>query len=282
MSHLRGKGLGARRLVALPPRELRAAYARGVARNSEDVLTDAPPPSADARLVYGSEPKQFGDLRLPAAETLAPLAVVIHGGTWKATYNLIHAGHLCEGLRKAGIATWNIEYRTVGDVGGGWPTTGDDVAHAVEFVDELVRRYPLDRDRVALVGHSAGGQLALWAAKRAQLPVVALAAISDMRESADRVGPDGAAARFLGGMPAEVPDRYAESSPRELVPLGVRQILVHGTADAEVPYAQSVAYAEAAGAEAELVALEGAGHFEPIDPLSREWPRTVEAAGALL
>jgi acetyl esterase/lipase len=253
-----------------------------VPRNSEDVLTDPPPPGADARLAYGSEPKQFGDLRLPAAETLAPLAIVVHGGSWKAMYNLIHTGHMCVALAAAGIATWNVEYRTVGDVDGGWPATGDDVVRAVEFVDELVRRYPLDRDRVALVGHSAGGQLALWAAKRAQLPVVALAAISDMRESAERVGPDGAATRFLGGMPAEVPDRYADASPLEQLPLGVRQILVHGTDDADVPYAQSVAYAEAAGPEAVLVTLEGAGHFEPIDPLSPEWPKTFEAVRALV
>ncbi len=146
-------------------------------------------------------------------------------------YNLIHTGHMCAALAETGIATWNVEYRSVGDVGGGWPGTGDDVARAVEFVDELAGRYPLDRERVALVGHSAGGHLALWAAKRTRLPVVALAPVSDLRESAQRVGPDGAVARFVGGMPGEQPERYAEASPRELLPLGVRQMLVHGTED---------------------------------------------------
>jgi acetyl esterase/lipase len=248
-----------------------------VARNSEDILVDAPAPAADARYAYGSEPKQFADLRLPDGDGLWPLAVVIHGGSWKALYNLIHAGHLCVALREAGIATWNVEYRSVGDVDGQWPSAGDDVARAVEFVDELVERQPLDRDRVVLVGHSAGGQLALWAAKRAQLSVVAIAAVSDLRESAERVGSDGAVARFLGGMPNELPDCYAEASPRELLPLGVRQILVHGDQDEDVPYAMSVAYAEAAADEAELVTVAGAGHFEPIDPQSQEWPRTVAA-----
>jgi acetyl esterase/lipase len=253
-----------------------------VARNSEDVLTDRPPPAADERLAYGSEPKQFGDLRLPALDRLLPLAVIVHGGAWKAIYNLIHIGHLCVALGDVGIATWNVEYRSVGDPEGPWPGAGNDVAAAIDFASDLAERYPLDPDRIVLIGHSAGGQLALRAAKRAQLPVVALAAVSDLRESAERVGPDGAVATFLGGMPDDVPDRYAAASPRELLPLGVRQILVHGDADASVPYAQSVAYAEAAGDEAELVTLEGAGHFEPIDPAASYWPRVVAAVQALL
>jgi acetyl esterase/lipase len=251
-------------------------------RDSADVLFDPPPPAADVRLAYGTEPKQFGDLRLPAVDRLFPLAVVLHGGAWKATYNLIHTGHLCQELGKAGIATWNVEYRSRGDVGGTWPGAGVDVAAAVRFVPELVERYPLDPERVVLVGHSAGGHLALWAAKRAQLPVVALAPVSDLRESAERVGPQGAVATFMGGMPSEVPDHYAEASPFELLPLGVPQILVHGTKDADVPYAMSERYVEAAGAEAKLVPLNGAGHFEPIDPQAREWPQTLEAVRSLI
>jgi acetyl esterase/lipase len=253
-----------------------------VTRNSADVLTDPPPPAADERLAYGSGPKRFGDLRLPAVDRLLPLAVVIHGGGWKAMYNLIHTGHLCVALGEAGIATWNVEYRSIGDPGGPWPGAGDDVAAAVAFASDLAQRYPIDPDRIVLVGHSAGGQLALWAAKRAQVPVVALAAVSDLRESAERVGPEGAVAAFLGGMPDDVPDRYSAASPREHLPLGVRQILIHGDEDPDVPYAQSVAYAEAAGDEAELITLEGAGHFEPIDPAGSDWPRVVAAVRALL
>jgi len=253
-----------------------------VARNSADILTDPPPPAADERLAYGVDPKQFGDLRLPAVDRLLPLAVVVHGGAWKATYNLIHTGHLCVALDEAEIATWNVEYRSVGDVGSAWPRAGDDVAAAIRFVPELVDRYPLDRKRVVLIGHSAGGQLVLWAAKRAQLPVVAIAAVSDLRESAERVGPEGAVARFLGGMPRGVPDRYAAASPRELLPLGVRQVLVHGTSDEDVPYAMSERYVEEAGGEAELVTLEGAGHFEPIDPAAPEFGRTLEAVRTLI
>jgi acetyl esterase/lipase len=251
-------------------------------RDSADVLFDPPPPAADARLAYGSEPKQFGDLRLPDAEGLSPLAVVVHGGSWKATYNLIHTGHLCLALGEAGIATWNVEYRSCGDVGGTWPGAGVDVAAAVRFVSQLAERYPVDANRIALVGHSAGGQLALWAAKRAQLPVVALAPVSDLRESAKRVGPAGAAAMFMGGRPEEVPDHYAEASPFDLLPLGVRQILLHGSKDDDVPYEMSERYVEAAGGEAELVTLKGAGHFEPIDPQAREWPQTLDAIRSLI
>ena len=240
-------------------------------RDSAEILTDPPPPPADMRLAYGPEPLQFGDLRLPEAEA-PPLAVVIHGGYWKANYNLIHTGHMSRALTEQGVATWNVEYRRVGDPGGGWPGTGNDVARAVELVAEL----PVDQTRVVLVGHSAGGQLALWAAKRAQLPVVALAPVSDVRESAARTGPDGAPARFMAA------EHFAEGSPLELLPLGVQQIVIHGTEDDGVPYAMSERYVEAAGGEAELVTLEGTGHFEPIDPLAPVFAQTVAAVQKLL
>ena len=237
-----------------------------MSRDSEDILTDPPPPPADARLAYGPEPLQFGDLRLPEGAG-PPLAVVLHGGYWKATYNLIHTGHMCGALTEAGIASWNVEYRSVGVPDGMWPSAGNDVALAVEFVREL----PVDQERVVLVGHSAGGQLALWAGKRAKLPVVALAPVSDVRESAARTGPDGPPTRFMA------PEHFADGSPLELLPLGVPQLVIHGTEDESVPYEMSQRYVEAAAGEAELVTLEGCGHFEPIDPISSEW-RQVRSA----
>src|SRR5918912_426668 len=132
-----------------------------VARDSHDILSDPPPPAADARIVYGPEPLQFGDLRLPTGGGPHPLLVVVHGGYWKANWNLIHTGHLCVALAADGIASWNVEYRRVGDPGGGWPGTVEDVGRGVEFVRELAERFPLDLERVALLGHSAGGNLAL-------------------------------------------------------------------------------------------------------------------------
>jgi len=247
-----------------------------VARNSEDVLWDPPPPPADERLAYGLEPKQFGDLRVPAGRGPFSLAVVVHGGYWKAQYNLIHTGHLCVELAAHGIASWNVEYRCVGDVGGGWPATADDVHVAVTHVERLRERHPLGP--AVLVGHSAGGQLALLAGKRAKLPVVALAAVSDLADAVRRRGIDSAPGGFLGGAhPDDAPALYTEASPFAQLPLGVPQTLIHGTADDVVPFVQSERYTAAANGEARLIPLGGAGHFEPIDPLSREWPQTVGA-----
>jgi acetyl esterase/lipase len=236
-------------------------------RDSHDIVTDPPPPPADARIAYGPEPLQFGDLRVPRREPPFPLAVVLHGGYWQATYNLIHMGAMCRALAEAGIASWNVEYRRVGDPGGEWPGPGRDVELALAHLDRL----PLEHDRVVLVGHSAGGQLALWAAKHARLPVVALAPVSDVRDSVARRGPDSAPARFMA------PEHYEAGSPLELVPLGVPQIVLHGTEDDSVPYEMSERYVEAAGGEAELLTLPNTGHFELIDPQAPQFAETLAA-----
>jgi acetyl esterase/lipase len=240
-------------------------------RDSHDILTDPPPPEADARLAYGPEPLQFGDLRVPHGEPPFPLALVLHGGYWQATYNLIHTGHMCRALTEAGIATWNLEYRCVGVPGGGWPAAREDLERALDFIDRL----PVERATTVLVGHSAGGQLALWAAKRGHLPVVALAPVSDVEETVEQKGPESAPGRFMA------PDDFADGSPVELLPLGVPQIVLHGTDDESVPYAMSERYVEAAGGEAELVTLPGAGHFELIDPLAAEFAETLAAVRSL-
>jgi pimeloyl-ACP methyl ester carboxylesterase len=196
--------------------------------------------------------------------------VVFHGGYWQSTYNLTHTGHMCIALGERGIATWNVEYRCVGVPGGGWPAARDDVQLAVELAQSL------PHDPVVLVGHSAGGQLALWAGKDAGLPVVALAPVSDVRDAVTRRGQDSAPGRFMA------PEDFADGSPIELLPLGVPQIVIHGTADDSVPYAMSERYVATAGGEAELVSLEDAGHFEPIDPQAPQFEHTVAAVKRLL
>jgi acetyl esterase/lipase len=221
-------------------------------------------------LAFGPEPLQFGDLRAPEGEGPFPLAVVLHGGYWQATYNLIHTGHMCRALAGEGIATLNVEYRCVGVPGGGWPAARDDVRLAVELA------LGLEQEPVVLVGHSAGGQLALWAGKTMGLPVVALAPVSDVRDAVERRGPESAPGRFMA------PEDFAEGSPLELLPLGVPQIVVHGVEDEDVRYAMSERYVAAAGGEAELVSLEGTGHFEPIDPQAPQFAHTVSAIRRLL
>jgi len=244
-----------------------------LSRDSADILTDPPPRAADARIAYGPEPLQFGDLRVPPGEGPFPLALVLHGGNWQATYNLIHTGHLCEALREAGIASWNLEYRCLGCPGGEWPAAAEDLERALAHIDELPFAH---HRRTVLVGHSAGGQLALWAAKSSGLPVVAMAPVSDVRGRVERHGPDSAPGRYIA------PEHFADGSPLELLPLGTRQIVIHGDADDDVPHEMSVRYVAAANGEAELVTLEGAGHFEPIDPQVPQFAETLAAIQKLL
>src|SRR5579864_4442268 len=131
---------------------------------SEDILSRQPPP-ADARLAYGSDANQFLDLRLPASKSKSkdplPVVINIHGGYWRAKYNLDHAGHLCAALAAKGLATANVEYRRVGDEGGAWPGTFADIRSAYSFLLQNARAHNFDTRRVLVMGHSAGGQLAL-------------------------------------------------------------------------------------------------------------------------
>lgn len=243
-----------------------------------DIL-DLIPPKADARIPYGTEYLQFGDLRMPAGNGPHPLVVFIHGGFWKAAYNLLHAGHACAALTKAGAATWSLEYRRIGDPGGGWPGTMDDVERGARHIVDLAKRYPLDLTRVVAAGHSAGGQLALWLG--AQRPVelrgvVSLAGVADLRRAWELRLSDGIVAKFLGGTPEQVPDRYAKADPMERLPITVRQRAVHGTADDIVPFEISEGFCKASK-NSHLIPLKGAGHFALIDPRTPEW-KQVSAA----
>jgi acetyl esterase/lipase len=246
-----------------------------VTRESIAVLTEPPPPNADARVVYGPEPLQFGDLRLPGGAGPHPVVMVIHGGYWQAIYNLTHAGHLCVDLAAHGIATWNVEYRRIGDPGGGWPGSFDDVRRALEHLPVLADDYPLDLLRAVVMGHSAGGQLALLVARRTQAPMraaVSLSGVVDLRAT-DRQGDDNELiSRMLGGRPEEVPDRWEEASPSAHLPIGFRYVLACGTEDIHwTPNQVFARAASEAGDDVELLTLRGAGHFELVDPVTPEW-----------
>jgi dipeptidyl aminopeptidase/acylaminoacyl peptidase len=241
--------------------------------NAQSIL-ELPPPKADARLAYGTDPNQFGDLRLPPGPGPHPLVIFIHGGFWKAAYDLNHAGHLCAALTAAGAATWNLEYRRLGNPGGGWPGTFEDVLHGAEFATRvLAKKYPIDGTRVVAAGHSAGGHLALWLAARHPIElraVTPLAGVSDLRRAWALQLSQGIVGKLLGGSPEEVPERYSAASPVELLPIPVPQRLIHGSADDIVPFAMSEQFA-AASRNARLTPLAGAGHFDLIDPRSAAW-----------
>jgi acetyl esterase/lipase len=263
-------------------------------------MLETPAPAADARIAYGKEPHQFGDLRLPPGPGPHPVAVMVHGGFWRAKYDLEHVGHLCADLARRGYATWSLEYRRVGNEGGGWPGTFTDVARGTDFLTTLAQSYPLSLSRVVFMGHSAGGHLALWLAARRQiLPseplytegalmprgVVVLAGVVDLERAYELRLSNGIVEEFLGGTPAQVPERYRLGSSAALAPIRVKQILIHGTEDEPVPASISSDYqarATALGDPVRLISLPGAGHFELINPLSKEWPQVVEAIASLI
>ena len=237
-----------------------------------------PPAVPDYHLPYGPHPEQYGDLYLPQEPGLHRVVILLHGGCWRAQYDLGHLGPLCAAFRKEGIAVWNMEYRRLGN-GGGWPATFEDVATGTDFLRNIAGRFPLDLSNVLTAGHSAGGHLALWLAGRHRLPsasplfsadalpvhgVVSLAGIADLEEGAKRDICDGACRELVGGLPEEVPDRYRQASPLALLPLGVPQWHVIGLLDRVVPADYIERYVAIAGLhdEVHLDLLPDAGHYE--------------------
>jgi acetyl esterase/lipase len=244
------------------------------------------------RHAYGPGPAQFGELSRPAVAAPAGTVVVLHGGFWRARYDLALGRPLAAELADRGYAVWNLEYRRVGG-GGGWPGTFADVAAGIDLLAEL----DVDLGRVVAVGHSAGGQLAAWAAARPLLPaeapgadpVVVVSGVISQAGVLDLAGGyaaglgAGAVADLLGGSPADAPDAYAVADPMRHVPLPVPVVCVHARGDDVVPISQSrtyVAAATAAGGRAHLVETDG-DHFSVIDVSSPDWAAVVTAIESL-
>lgn len=280
-----------------------------------DVLS-RPAPAAELTLRYGALPDQVVDVRLPSGVAQlpsgvaqlpsgvapAPLVVVVHGGFWMAEFDRAHTGPQSVGLAEAGYVVATVDYRRIGQPGGGWPGTFDDLAALTDAVPSLIAdALPerVDRTRTVLVGHSAGAHLAAWAAARHRLPnespwqrphpldvgVVSLAGVLDL-ELSERLGLGGhAASQLLGGSPRRQRDRYSLVNPAALLPTGGRLVAVHGTRDETVPVEMSRRYvdlARTAGDQAELVEIDGCGHFDLIDPLSLAWPVVLAAIATAL
>jgi len=263
-------------------------------------LAALPQPPADHVIAYGESPQQVAELRLPRGAGPHAVVILIHGGCWETPWALDQLRSLAAALTAEGFATWSLEYRRLGDPGGGWPGTLADVGRGADRLRETAAAHRLDLARVVAVGHSAGGHLALWLAARHNLPkrsvlwsadplalrgVVALAGIPDLRAAAaGRVCGD-AVPRLLQGSPGERSDRVAESSPIELLPLGLRQVLVCGRLDSLVPNElarASQTAATRAGDDVAVEVVEGAGHFELVDPMSTAWSTVYTAVRRLL
>jgi acetyl esterase/lipase len=227
---------------------------------------------------YGAHRSQVAELALPAGSGPHPVCVLVHGGCWRQRYDRHLMDALADDLAARGWAAWNVEYRRVGlRAGGGWPETGDDVAAAIDQLAAVDA--PVDLGRVAAVGHSAGGHLALWAAGRENArvrltAVVGQAAVSDLAAAAEQGVCGGMVERLLGGPAGRVPNRYRAASPAERLPLRIPALLVHGDRDDTVPVEMSRAFAAATGCE--LAELAGDGHYEHLEPASRAWATVVE------
>ncbi|WP_328609642.1 alpha/beta hydrolase [Amycolatopsis sp. NBC_00345] len=250
----------------------------------------------DLAVRYGPEPDQVADVFFPPDAAPAALVLVLHGGSWRVENDRGYLEPEARALAANGYAVANVEYRRVG-AGGGWPTTFTDVALAVDTLPALVaRQWPgrVDTERVVLLGHSAGGQLALWAAARDRLPegapgrrpgpvplagVVAVAPVSALTEALRYAGGLGAVTGLLGGGPEDVPGRYAAADPLTLGPIGVPVVVIHGDRDTAVPPVMSRLYTEATGAE--LVTVPGAGHFDITVPGGLAWTSIVDSVGRL-
>lgn len=246
---------------------------------------------------YGSEPDQVGDLRLPEATSPRAIVVLLHGGSWGEFWTRDLMDGVAVDIARRGAASWNVEYRRVGMSGGGWPDTLRDVANAIDFVSELERTRGIAFDFLVLVGHSAGAQLALWAAAqptmspqgRVQLRpsmVVSLAGVVDLVATAGRgLGGEDAVPQFLGGSPDEVPDRYRNACPTLLLPIGVPQVVVQGLRDSLTDLVDvCTTYVQRALTAGDLVTyleFDDADHFSVIDPQSTAWIRVAEEIARL-
>jgi acetyl esterase/lipase len=274
-----------------------AQIANAQPATAQDYMSQ-PQAKADVRIAYGAEPAQVVDLFLPRGRGPHPVVVLIHGGCYLAEYQgLAQTSGIAADLARRGYAVWNIEYRKLGEPGAGYPGTFLDVADAVDRIRVEAPKHRLDTLRVMAVGHSAGGHLALWAAARGRLPkasplwradplrirtVVSLGGIGDLEGQghvfAGACGPEPIP-RIIGL--ADRPQPYADTSPAELLPSGVRVVMISGDLDHVMPPATGQAYAQAvrkAGDSAEAVAIPGASHFDVVIPTTTAWTSVVAPA----
>jgi acetyl esterase/lipase len=206
----------------------------------------------------------------------------IHGGYWRARYDLLHASPFCAALAARGVNTVNVEYRRVGSPGGGWPRTFEDIRTAYRYLMQRAAKLGIVRAPAVILGHSAGGQLALCLAahERSVRGCVSLAGVLDLRRAWELHLSNDAVVEYLGGTPDQVAEHYHEASPMELSITRARQVIVHGLADEVVPVEIGRDYADAKkklGEHVEFVPIAEANHFDLIDPGSPAFKTVADA-----
>jgi len=269
-----------------------------------DMIEWMPSAQSDHRILYGSNPSNFGDLRIPKNVQPGPdgfpVLVFLHGGGWTADWTIGHTEQLVEALSHEGVATWSVEYRRLGNAGGGYPGTFVDVGKALDFLRTLAPKYKLDLNRVVVSGHSSGGHLALWLAGRRNLPktsklyvadplpvrgVVSLAGVVDL-EGALTIGDRKDTLHLLNVKDAsEAPPLWAETNPMRLLPYGVPQVLIVGSKDGPWRVTITRNFAEAAKAKGDSVRLlipEGANHFDVVNAHGPAYPLIADAVKSIV
>ena len=261
-----------------------------------DIVRWLPRTQPDARILYGDGPLNYGDLRIPkdTDDDKHPLVILVHGGAWESSFSLQYFGQLAEALTDAGLATWNLEYRRLNNPGSAFPGMFLDVASGVDYARQLAEQYPIDLDRVVLLGHSSGGHLAAWAAGRKNIPAdnelhsenplpvkgfVDLAGVLDL-EAAFAAGRQDVLQVVGAADGAQLSEVAATTSPVDLLPLGVPQTLIVGTKDNPWRIESLGRYRDAAvagGDDAVLKLMEGANHFDVVDVCGPAWEPMVTA-----
>ncbi len=271
---------------------------------SVDMIEWLPSSPPDHRILYDTNPSTFGDLRIPKNSSPGPsgypVLVFLHGGGWTADWTINHTDQLVEALTQEGIATWSIEYRRLGNAGGGYPQTFLDVAKAVDFLRKIASQYRLDLNRVVVAGHSSGGHLALWLAGRRNLPkdsklyapdplplkgVISLAGVVDL-EGALTIGDRKDSLQLLNvSDAASAAPLWAETNPMRLLPFGIPQLLIVGSKDGPWRITITKTFAEAATQKGDPVRLlipDGANHFDMVHARGPAYPLIATGAKSML
>ena len=249
---------------------------------------------SDERIPYGPAKSQFGDLYLPKdVKGPVPVVIMVHGGCWQVEVPAEAISGVAADLATHGVAVWSIEYRRIGEPGGGYPNMYTDVGMAFDKLRDVAKTHNLDLTNVIAVGHSAGAHLATWAAARNRLPagqpwrgadplkvktVVMLNGLADLEHNVGLLplscGEDTTLVKVVGEKTAARPDVFADTSPNKWLPLGFRTVAIMGEYDSIVPPYVGLwwhKFASKAGDSVDLVTIKDGGHFDAVTPTEPEW-----------